>query len=278
MGKEAMPLLEAFSPGDEGSFMRLDKQTLRVDNGVCGYQRKKLEQKARKIAEGFEWSKFGVLMVNQRGGKYWIYDGQQRHAASLLIPAIKKVPCIVFEKHSRQEEASDFIGTDQRTKLRPLDKWRAEIIAKDPLAVATHAVLKSFGFDIGRADDGFTFGCPNDLKELQQKSSLPQVLEILVSAWPESKERTLAAVVAGTGRFYRRANKKFGLSPQDIAERLRKRSLVGLRQAATAMAYATNTSGKDSFCRALQDAWNKGLSPSKRITESDEIAEAAGAS
>lgn len=63
-----VPLLEEFDPGDEGVFQRVDKTLLRVDNGVSGYQRKKLEEKAR----------------------------QQRHAASLLIPSIKRVPCIVF--------------------------------------------------------------------------------------------------------------------------------------------------------------------------------------
>lgn len=275
--KSKVPLLEEFDPGDEGTFQRIDKNVLRVDNGVSGYQRKKLEEKARKIADKFEWSKFGVLMVNKRAGKLWIYDGQQRHAASLLIPAIKRVPCIVFEKHTRHEEAADFIGTDERTKLRPLDKWRAELIAKNDLAIQTNAVLKRFGFDVGRCDDGFTFECPTDLKDLQRQNCLAEVLQILVEAWPDAHERTLASVLSGTGRFFRRANKKLGVSPRDVAVRLRKKSLPALLQSGLSLAYAHNSSGRDGFCRALQAAWNKGLSPSNRISDADELLEAAGA-
>jgi len=250
-----------FDPGARPVFRWINKNLLRVDNGAKGYQRQKSAKWIRRMLSKFKWAPFGAVLVSERGGVFYVMDAQNRVELAKLIPQITDVPCLVYRHSTRQEEARTFnmINKDRRN-LKPLENWKSDMAAREPLTLSTNSCLLAHGFSVGPKSDILVFKCPEDLKELQAGGRLGVVLKFLTNTWPDDALRTKSCVVSGIGRFIGRFNSTFEREPSvdELHAVFSKHSLLPLYQRGRNFAYADDSSGREGFCRAMIEKWNTG--------------------
>lgn len=123
------------------------------------YQRDTASRRSRnmieKIAAGFRWERFGVLLVVKSGGgssraermkALWcVIDGQHRVEAARL-KGIDLVPCVVLPHATVEEAAADFVAINRdRVTVTALSIHAAMVTARDPSALDVEAACREAG-------------------------------------------------------------------------------------------------------------------------------------
>lgn len=105
----------------------------------------------RHIAEHFNWSMFGTVMVAAIGGsRFAIVDGQHRNTAASLC-GIEKVPCQIVEA-VRGEQAAAFRAINgNTTRPHTIQLFHASVTAGEPNALRVVEVCKRAGVRIARS-------------------------------------------------------------------------------------------------------------------------------
>lgn len=105
----------------------------------------------RHIAENFNWSMFGTVMVAAIGSnRYAIVDGQHRTTAAALA-GIDKVPCQVVDA-PRGEQAAAFRAINgNTTRLHTVQLFHAAVAASDPESLKVVSVCKAAGIRIPKS-------------------------------------------------------------------------------------------------------------------------------
>lgn len=108
----------------------------------------------RHIAEHFNWSMFGTVMVAAIGGdRYAIVDGQHRTTAAALC-GLEKVPCQIVEA-PRGEQARAFRAINgNTTRPHTIQLFHAAVTAGEPAAIAVIEVCKKAGISVPRSLGG----------------------------------------------------------------------------------------------------------------------------
>jgi hypothetical protein len=126
---------------------------LRVDQITIDtrYQRELDQKRAAAMAKSIDMDRIGVPVVARRpDGKYVVLDGQ--HRISALNQAglgTQQILCEVHEGLNLIEEAALFLKLNGgRTAVRTYDKWRAELVAKVPVALEIHKIVTDAGLRI----------------------------------------------------------------------------------------------------------------------------------
>lgn len=137
------------------SFEVLDVDRLFVDPA---YQRP-LTTFSQKIEKNFDPALVGTLVVSERtegdlAGYYAIVDGQTRAAAIASLAARDEarlaVPCLVYRGMSQAEEAKLFARLQkERRGVSSYHRFRADLVAGEPEAVAINEIATRVGYEIG---------------------------------------------------------------------------------------------------------------------------------
>lgn len=177
------------------------------------YQRKLSPSQVKRIVDLFNPDHFGSLQISKRSnGKYVILDGQHRvEAIHKLGWSAQKLPCLIHEELSVQEEAAIFAGSNNSKALSPIDKFRARIVAKEDKALAIQQAVDDAGFKLilnshnkQLAENGLS--CVSGLELIYNENGgafLALVLGVIRAAWnyePTSRQRD---VIEGVWRFLR---------------------------------------------------------------------------
>ena len=136
--------------GKLGKFAMIPKRELTVDNS---YQRPQSVRRARDIAAAFDWRAFGTLLVSRRKVKRktinYVIDGGHRLLAGLLRPDVGRVPCLVFEGLTQDEEAEIFVAANTKQKKpSPSDIFLARVSANDPTAQGLLQIFRAHGLEV----------------------------------------------------------------------------------------------------------------------------------
>lgn len=117
------------------------------------YQRGLDSARVQRIAEWFDWSSFGAIVIAPvtGTGRYNCTDGQHRLAAAKMHPGVTVVPAVVVPIAGKVAEASNFIAINRdRRNISALDRYWAELAAEDPEAVTISQVCERAGVSIQR--------------------------------------------------------------------------------------------------------------------------------
>lgn len=159
------------------------------------YQRRPSARTLRTVAQivtGFDWRRFGALIVAPEAQGYAVIDGQHRTLAAAAL-GIPRVPALIVLHAGVSSEAMVFVGVnDVRTGVQNVDKFRAAVTAGDPSAVALDQVLRGLGIETD-VPAGGTLGprqtrAITALQKLAARhglGTLGTALEILLDAQPE---------------------------------------------------------------------------------------------
>lgn len=143
--------------GSPGILVMISKYDLQIDD----YQRT-LNSNATILsyASSWKWSLCGTLLVADRGGKYFVMDGQQRLAAAKKRSDISVLPCLVFKSQGKVWEAQTFwkFNTNNR-KLSSHQLYKAKLLGGDKTTIECDQFVISRGYHISTGKGNKDINC-----------------------------------------------------------------------------------------------------------------------
>jgi hypothetical protein len=126
-----------------GEFASLHKDVLRIHPA---YQRAMIPGKVKEVTSCWSWISCGAIVVGERGGEYWVIDGQHRVLAAKRRSDITHLPCLVFKTEGVKEEAIAFLDLNTgRKPVSSLGKFNAMITAGDQASLVVRKVTDDLG-------------------------------------------------------------------------------------------------------------------------------------
>lgn len=126
-----------------GELRWLKKNILRIDPA---YQRNANERKVFSLSRAWSWLACGALLVAERDGEYFVFDGQHRALAALRRSDIDALPCVVFPTSGHKEEATAFLGANKNRKpLESFAVFNASLTAQLPHAQIVNRLVTASG-------------------------------------------------------------------------------------------------------------------------------------
>jgi hypothetical protein len=185
-------------------FRIVQEHELAIDDA---YQRP-LGTFVNNIVDDFMPALIGTLIVNHRGKRLFVIDGQHRLVA-LRVLGIQDVPCVVYQGLSRADEAQLFAKLQtERRRIRPSQRFTAEVVAKNPRALAIKKVLDTTGVTI--TDVGGRLMAPDEISavvaleriyDMHGASRLEDVLTVARLSFPDEKGALSNDIVLGISSF-----------------------------------------------------------------------------
>ena len=161
------------------------------------YQREVDARRVTTIAKELDWDRIGVPDVSLRAdGTYWCIDGQHRVLAIVESGAgDTAILCSLHEDLTLKEEAAMFLKLNgARTAVGVHAKFRAALVAKDPVACEIDRIVRSHGLQVAKAQSWksvcavqamyYAHGC---------NANLSDVLAFLVKWESHVKDKDLSA-------------------------------------------------------------------------------------
>jgi hypothetical protein len=146
------------------------------------YQRDIDEDRILAMAQQFDLSLFGVPVLSRRGnGEHVRIDGQHRLEAAILADRGQEpVLCEVHEGLSLKEEAELFLRLNrERSAVRVYDKYKARLVAGEPVAMAIDGILKALSLKVGKSRQARTVCAVEALEASFPSGKLMQGLRVL---------------------------------------------------------------------------------------------------
>jgi len=144
---------------EPGELVWIEKDLLLIDHK---YQRDMVTRsRVLHIAGEWSWVACGALIVARReDGSLWVIDGQHRKLAADKRSDITRLPCIVFASESQRQEAKGFVQANTvRGPVDSMSKYKAMIVAKDPIALLVQDVAGKYGYAISGNSSRGTIAC-----------------------------------------------------------------------------------------------------------------------
>lgn len=143
-----------------GELVKVPKSALNLDDE---YQRRAQERKVRRLVVRWSWHACGTLSVARRAdGTLHIMDGGHRYLAAMRRMDIHELPCIIHDIDEKSEEAKSCLqlNTDRKA-FGAYDKYRVQLVARDPVALKAKALLDEYGYIVKEHGYGiFSEDCP----------------------------------------------------------------------------------------------------------------------
>lgn len=128
---------------EPGALKTLHKDVLQIHPA---YQRDVIPAKVKEITANWSWVGAGAIVVGERGGEFWVIDGQHRVLAAKRRSDITHLPCVVFQTEGVRQEAIAFLDLNTgRKPVSSIGKFKAMIAAGDEAACTVHKTLEALG-------------------------------------------------------------------------------------------------------------------------------------
>jgi hypothetical protein len=239
--------------------LKLKTSAINVD---ARYQRNLDEKRVRNMVESFDEDRLGVFTVSHRkDDSYWMLDGQHRKA---LLAAVGKedlsVLCFVHEGLSLDEEAAWFIALQEgRVSVCAMDKFRARLVAKEPVACEIASIAKAAGLLLFARTSEFKVVAVQAIEWAHtKKQNLPAVFRVL-REWANGDRRAfdgaMVKAVASFLAYYPSADPDVLVSALATKKPVEIMSLI-TRAASTRPRWV-------AACDVLREQYNKKISRNK---------------
>jgi len=239
-----------------GEMRRLNKNVLQVHPA---YQRHAVETKIKMIAAAWSWVACGAIIVGNRGGEYWVIDGQHRVLAARRRADIDSMPCLVFETESVEQEAQGFLDANTgRKPVSSIDKFRASIASGDETAKYVDALFSELGIT-PRA----TASKPLEIKSmawaLARARENREAFDVVVRMAADLCKETIVHEMLLDGLYYLHTNSETNLGDKRMRDRLKKIGAGRLMEAAKRASAYFARGGAKVWADGMLSELNKGL-------------------
>ncbi len=243
---------------EPGELRMLHKDTLQVHPA---YQRDLLTEKVKAITAAWSWLSLGALVVGERGGEYWVIDGQHRAMAAKRRSDITHLPCVVFKTTDVRSEARGFL--DLNTGRKPVTiiaKQKAMVAAGDEVAAYVQQQCDTLGLEIkARPSTVGQLKCVGWClrRAAEDKDTFRKVLAF--AAELSSQDNTWVNERLLDGLWVLNAKCGDGLADKRLANRLREKGARSLTEAAGRAAAFYTKGGPKVWALGMLTELNKGL-------------------
>lgn len=178
------------------------------------------QRRVNKMAANFDPDALGVLILSQRrDGTMVCLDGAHRCAGARQVGYAAYMDAIVYTGLTLAEEASLFLLYNDKKDPSAISRFKARVIAGDPVAVDVNRIITSHGWTISNAksDQGVLSAIDkaeavyrnagNTLPDGAHPDVLDSVLTILTAAWEHDPKATLGVLLTGTAQLIGRFGK-----------------------------------------------------------------------
>jgi len=222
------------------------------------YQRTTNHSQVKNIVMDFDEAKLGTLTVSLRDGKYYIVDGAHRLSA-LRALQYSHALCEVLTGLTVEDEADYFRrqGQDKRA-LKPVDLFKAGIIAGDEKCLKINEIIKSNGFQIGFSYKNFyQIGAIHTLFSIVEDYGfgvLDYTLCLIANTWAGIAKASCGDCLLGVAEFIHR----YGVT--DFDKQLGSSfHVIWYEYMESSREARYSSKARKMFCRVLVDNYNKGL-------------------
>jgi len=239
-----------------GELRWLNKHVLHIDDQ---YQRDANEAKIKALAREWSWLACGALLVAERDGVYFAFDGQHRWMAAMRRSDISDLPCVVFRTKGSKEEAEAFLRANKNRKpLTGLAKYRAALTAGHKAALLVERLITEAGRRASNDSSGGTVRALSLMMLHAEKQPL-----VLIRAWPIITEVCVGHSLHERiidGLLYIENNLPDGqsLADKEWKRRLMRVGYAGLLSAANRFAVAYSRGGAKVWALGMVEEMNKG--------------------
>lgn len=211
------------NPGPKPNLKWLPIKELIIDRN---YQRDMDSAHVQRIMEKFQWRFFQAITVTPVKGGYSVIDGQHRVGAARNIQGIDKVPCLVLEEISVEEQARAFVTMNKTQKrVTPLDMFWAGVAAEEEEYMILDDIFNKSGVRVYSSMGGSlppkTTTAVNTVRKLYRRfgrTSIEAALKIIVTAWEDERDALTACNIEAVESFIRLEE----VSPDKMVLALRK--------------------------------------------------------
>jgi len=135
--------------GSPGKLMMISKEKLNIDHA---YQRPLNSNRViLSYASKWDWALCGTLLVADRGGIFYVMDGQQRHAAAKKRSDVTDLPCMCFQSKGIAWESEVFWKFNTiNKKPSPHQIYKSKLEGQDKVASELNAYIKERGYEISK--------------------------------------------------------------------------------------------------------------------------------
>ena len=240
------------------------------------YQRELKLAHVDKIAAEFDPDVFDVVQVSQRiGNSLFILDGQQRCAALRRKGDLDElVPCIIHRGLAKEQEAAMFLKLNMQKNVSTYEKFRARVVAGDPVAVDIEQIIYNRGLKTGPGASVGTVTAVAACEKVYRgyrsavrhkcPKELGRTLSIIVETWTPTKEALSGFMILGMGMMLLHYNHK--IDCDRLKTRLKYHEYqdpAHLLVKAKAMAHMRRGSPSDAVAEIMVGIYNKKLRTGK---------------
>lgn len=241
-----------------GELKMLHKDVLQIHPA---YQRDALLDKVRSITAEWSWLSLGALVVGERGGEYWVIDGQHRALAAKRRSDITLLPCVVFQTQDVKSEARGFLDLNTgRKPVTAVSKQKAMVAAGDEVAAFVQQQCDALGIEIatsGQKSGQLKCVAWCQRRAAEDKDAFRLVLAIAAELSKQDQMHVPERVLEGLWILNAKCGE--GLSDKRLTKRLREKGARVLLDAANrAAAYYASGGGK-VWAQGMLAELNKGL-------------------
>jgi len=241
-----------------GDMKMLHKDVLQIHPA---YQREVLPNKVKEITAAWSWLSLGALVIGERGGEYWVIDGQHRAIAAKRRSDITLLPCIVFQTSDVKAEAQGFLDLNTgRKPVTAIAKQKAKVAAGDETAAYVQHLCDVLELQIKASAKSAgqikcISWCTNRCEE--DKDTFTKVLTLGAELSKTDGVPIAERLLDGLWLLNRRAGE--GLNDKRLVNRIREKGARKLIEAANRAASAYAGGGARIWAQGMIEEINKGL-------------------
>ena len=241
------------------------------------YQRDVDEDRILAMAQHFDPSLFGVPVLSRRhNGDHVRIDGQHRLEAAILADRGREpVHCEIHEGLSLRDEAELFLRLNrERSAVRVFDKYKARLVAREPVAMSIDSILNGLRLKVGRSQQARTVCAIEALESSYPSGKLAGALSILTD-WrggdPSAYEGSLIRAVTAFLVEYRDAD------PLVLVSQLQNYTPGNVLSRIRATKGELACTPREAACSALQKLYNERTPKRRRLRKRIDLDAAVGA-
>jgi hypothetical protein len=258
---------EVLAETDEtGDFEILKIEDLKVDPK---YQRNLNTDLVAKIARDWDMAAAGMIAVSRRrNGETYIVNGQHR-AAGATLAGETEICCQVFNGLTPLQEADLRLKFNTTRPDTAMDKFRGEIAARYPRALAIRELADTFGTQINLRSDpkrGINaIGTCEKLYDRDKGLTLTRVFEFIHEAFGAVEGPFSTAPMLQAVAWMITFHDDDGISYPRMADRIRSEGISGIERKARAHRAAMGGTLWQNYYRAFIEIYNYRLPEAARL-------------
>lgn len=171
-------------------------------------QRELKQYRVDRLVAHFDLEQVGTPVVNERHGRFFIIDGQHRHAAMVeKFGDTHQVQCWTYAGLTEEQEAEKFLQLNDTLTVAAFDKYQVSVEAGRAIEADIDRIVRACGLMVTKQKVEGGIGAVGTLRRVYTRSGanvLGRALRMIDSAW--GTPGLDAAVIDGIGLLCGRYN------------------------------------------------------------------------